>query len=86
MTVLSKNLHPLDMEFEETGNVNVDEALLQFSKLSLNNMNNLFEGLIDLTITFSGDCEELKQISNEEIENKTYIPNAIKSVCINSLY
>ncbi len=85
MSVLSKNLYPLDMEFEETGNDNVDKALLQFSKLSLEDMDNMIMGMMDLTNIFSGDCEELKDITKQQIEDKTYTPNLLKSNVINIL-
>lgn len=73
------------MEFEETGNDNVDKALLQFSKLSLEDMDNMIMGMMDLTNIFSGDCEELKDITKQQIEDKTYTPNLLKSNVINIL-
>jgi len=85
MSILSKPLHQEgSFEFESTGNDNVDKALEKVDNMDMNKLNQMLNGFMDLNMIFGGDCEELKDITKDNIENNSYIPNINKSVVIQS--
>ena len=73
------------LEFEQTGNKNVDEALKVVSEMTAEKLQELMTGMLDLSMIFGGDCEELKDITTEQVIEGTYKPNLTKTFAIQSI-
>ena len=75
----SQQLHSEgSMEFEPTGNENVDFNLKIVDNMDMEKLNELMYGIADLFIIHSGDCEELKEITSTQIKEVFYLSNIKK--------
>ena len=83
----SQQLHSEgSMEFEPTGNENVDFNLKIVDNMDMEKLNELMYGIADLFTIHSGDCEELKEITSTQIKDGSYLPNIEKTLTIQKLY